>query len=457
MDGLVDHETSTPGIAEGRLRPGGTSVAGSDIADDELESMRQLCGLLGDPQHAAPVILVTGTNGKGTVATLLTRLLMASGLTVGTTTSPDLGSVLQRVMLDDEPLEAEVLSEALEAVQLAAGALEAPPTRFEALIAAAYRSFADAAVEVMVVEVGMLGRSDATNVADAQVAVVTNIGRDHTPGGPGWEQQVAAAKAGIVRRESTVVLGGLDDELAAVIEAEGPERVVRVGHGLEVDGDQLAVGGHQAELRTEWGIHPEVFVPAFGSWVAPNALLAVAAAEAFFDRALDDEVIDEAFAGVRLRGRAEVLARQPLIILDSAHNPEAVMALADTLSTEFDVVGSRMAVVGLLVGRDPRLIAEALVQARLDSVILTSPPSPRAADLADVVAAFTAAGLSVESVVDPETALARAMRHTEEEDLLVVAGSMTLLPLARDVIEAILEVDGRGSGQGPEPEFLEPD
>ncbi len=208
MDGLVDHETSTPGIAEGRLRPGGTSVAGSDIADDELESMRQLCGLLGDPQHAAPVILVTGTNGKGTVATLLTRLLMASGLTVGTTTSPDLGSVLQRVMLDDEPLEAEVLSEALEAVQLAAGALEAPPTRFEALIAAAYRSFADAAVEVMVVEVGMLGRSDATNVADAQVAVVTNIGRDHTPGGPGWEQQVAAAKAGIVRRESTVVLGG---------------------------------------------------------------------------------------------------------------------------------------------------------------------------------------------------------------------------------------------------------
>ena len=181
------------------------------------------------------------------------------------------------------------------------------------------------------------------------------------------------------------------------------------------------------------------------------------AAEAFFDRALDDEVIDEAFAGVRLRGRAEVLARQPLIILDSAHNPEAVMALADTLSTEFDVVGSRMAVVGLLVGRDPRLIAEALVQARLDSVILTSPPSPRAADLAEVVAAFTAAGLSVESVVDPETALARAMRHTEEEDLLVVAGSMTLLPLARDVIEAILEVDGRGSGQGPEPEFLEPD
>lgn len=264
--------------------------------------MRQLCGLLGDPQHAAPVILVTGTNGKGTVATLLTRLLMASGLTVGTTTSPDLGSVLQRVMLDDEPLEAEVLSEALEAVQLAAGALEAPPTRFEALIAAAYRSFADAAVEVMVVEVGMLGRSDATNVADAQVAVVTNIGRDHTPGGPGWEQQVAAAKAGIVRRESTVVLGGMDDELAAVIEAEGLS-VVRVGHGLEVDGDQLAVGGHQAELRTEWGIHPEVFVPAFGSWVAPNVLLAVAAAEAFFDRALDDEVIDEAFAGVRLRGR----------------------------------------------------------------------------------------------------------------------------------------------------------
>lgn len=416
--------------------------------------MARLCALLGDPQTAAPTIMITGTNGKGTVATLLTRLLMASGLTVGTTTSPDLGSVLERVALDDEAIEADALGEALVAVQLAADALDEPPSRFEALIAAAFRAFADAAVEVMVVEVGMLGRSDATNVADAQVAVVTNVGRDHTPGGPGWEQQVATAKAGILRSEATAVLGPMTDDVAAVFEAEGPERVVRVGQGLGIDGDQLAVGGHQLVLRTEWGIHPEVFVPAHGAWVGDGALLAVAAAEAFFDRALADEVIDEAFAGVRLRGRAEVISRQPLIILDAAHNPDAAAALADTLSSEFDVVGSRLAVVGLLAGRDPGAIAEALVEARLDSVILTSPPSPRAADLAEVTQAFRSAGLSVESVVDPETALARAMRHTEEEDLLVVAGSMTLLPLARDVIEAILEVAGH---DGPEPEFVEPD
>ena len=441
------------------MRPGGPTVAGSDASGDELEPMRRLCALLGDPQQAAPVILITGTNGKGTVATLLTRLLMASGLTVGTTTSPDLGSVLDRVALDDEPIEAEALGEALDAVQLASEALDEPPTRFEALIAAAYRAFADAAVEVMVVEVGMLGRDDATNVADADVAVVTNVGRDHTPGGPGWEQQVATAKAGIVRADATVVLGSMSDEVAAVIEAEGPARVVRVGQGLAVEDDRLAVGGHHGELRTEWGIHPEVFVPAYGAWVAESALLAVAAAEAFFDRALADEVIDEAFVGVRLRGRAEVIARQPLIILDAAHNPDAMASLADTLSTEFDVIGSRLAVVGLLAGRDPSAIAEALLEARLDSVILTSPPSPRAADLAEVTEAFRSAGLSVESVVDPETALARAMRHTEEEDLLVVAGSMTLLPLARDVIEAILEVAGHGSDgrDGPDPEFLEPD
>ena len=441
------------------MRPGGPTVAGSDASGDELEPMRRLCALLGDPQQAAPVILITGTNGKGTVATLLTRLLMASGLTVGTTTSPDLGSVLDRVALDDEPIEAEALGEALDAVQLASEALDEPPTRFEALIAAAYRAFADAAVEVMVVEVGMLGRDDATNVADADVAVVTNVGRDHTPGGPGWEQQVATAKAGIVRADATVVLGSMSDEVAAVIEAEGPARVVRVGQGMAVEDDRLAVGGHHGELRTEWGIHPEVFVPAYGAWVAESALLAVAAAEAFFDRALADEVIDEAFVGVRLRGRAEVIARQPLIILDAAHNPGAMASLADTLSTEFDVIGSRLAVVGLLAGRDPSAIAEALLEARLDSVILTSPPSPRAADLAEVTEAFRSAGLSVESVVDPETALARAMRHTEEEDLLVVAGSMTLLPLARDVIEAILEVAGHGSDgrDGPDPEFLEPD
>ncbi len=415
--------------------------------------MRRLCALLGDPQHAYPVIMITGTNGKGTVATLLTRLLMASGLTVGTTTSPDLGSVLERVALDDEPVEADVLGEALEAVALAAQAMDVPPTRFEALIAAAYRTFADAAVEVVVAEVGMLGRDDATNVADAAVAIVTNIGRDHSPDGPGWEQAVATAKAGIVRPDATLVLGPMRDDLASVIEAEGPARTVRVGDGLRVDGELVAIGGRQAELRTEWGIHPEVFVPAFGSWVAGAALLAVAAAEAFFDRALADEVIAEAFVGVKLRGRAEVISHQPLVILDSAHNPDAASALAETLSEEFDVIGARLAVVGLLAGRDPRAFADALLGARLDSVILTRPPSPRAAELAPVVEAFVEAGLSVESVADPETALARAMRHTDEEDLLVIAGSMTLLPLARDVIEAILDV----VADAVEPEFHEPD
>jgi len=166
-----------------------------------------------------------------------------------------------------------------------------------------------------------------------------------------------------------------------------------------------------------------------------------------------DEVIDEAFAGVKLRGRAEVISHQPLVILDAAHNPDAAQALGETLSDEFDVIGARLAVVGLLAGRDPLAYAQALLGARLDSVIITQPPSPRAAELAPVVEAFTSAGLSVESVADPETALARAMRHTDEEDLLVVAGSMTLLPLARDVIEAILEV----AADAVEPEFHEPD
>ena len=187
--------------------------------------------------------------------------------------------------------------------------------------------------------------------------------------------------------------------------------------------------------------------------MAGAALLAVAAAEAFFDRAVADEVIDEAFAGVKLRGRAEVISHQPLVILDAAHNPDAAQALGETLSEEFDVIGARLAVVGLLAGRDPLAYAQALLGARLDSVIITQPPSPRAAELAPVVEAFTSAGLSVESVADPETALARAMRHTDEEDLLVVAGSMTLLPLARDVIEAILEV----AADAVEPEFHEPD
>ncbi|MEZ5381793.1 MAG: Mur ligase family protein [Microthrixaceae bacterium] len=435
----MDHESTSPGIAEGRLRHGGPPVAGSAGADDTLEDMRALMGLLGNPQDAAPVIIITGTNGKGTVATLLTRLLMASGLTVGTTTSPDLGRVSERIALDGEPVEPEALAEALASVQMAAAALDEQPSRFEAIVAAAYRSFADAAVEVMVVEVGMLGRADATNVADAEVAVITNVGRDHTPGGAGWELEVATAKAGVVRPEATVVLGPVSDPVADVVAAEGPARTIRVGHGLSVGEDRPAVGGHQVELHTEWGVHAEVFVPAFGSWVGTSALLAVAAAEAFFDRALDDEVIDEAFTGARLPGRAEVISRHPLVLLDAAHNPDAASALAETLRDEFDVVGSAIAVVGLLAGRDLVAFAGALREAGLDSVICTTPPSPRAAPLSEVAAAFEAAGIATESVTDPETALARAMRHTEEEDLLVVTGSMTLLPLARDIIEAILD------------------
>ena len=206
--------------------------------------MRELMALSGDPQLAVPVIHITGTNGKGAVAEMVSALVRAHGLVVGTYTSPHQERLNERICRDGEPIPDAELAEVLSSLAVIEPLLAERPSWFEVMTAAALRWFAEAPVDVAVVEVGLLGRYDATNVVDAQVAVVTSIGGDHTDFAPGWERAVAGEKAGIITPASTAVLGRVADDLVELFAAEGPARLVRHGVDFDVDEDRLALGGH---------------------------------------------------------------------------------------------------------------------------------------------------------------------------------------------------------------------
>src|SRR5690606_23293978 len=255
----------------------------------------------------------------------------------------------------------------------------------------------------------LLGRYDATNVAEATVAVATSIGADHTDLAPGWELAVATEKAGIVGPTSTAVLGRLPDELAGAFEAEGPERLVRLGRDFDVLDDRIAVGGHVVDLQGLHGRHEEVFLPVHGRHQVDNAAVALAAVESFFDRELAADAVEAAFASVELPGRFEVAGHSPLVVLDGAHNPDALAALVRTLEEEFSTLGSRVLVFGMLAGRDP--------------------------DAAELAAVCERKGLPSEHVADPTAAVARALAVAAEEDLVAVTGSFRLVAPARAVLQ----------------------
>ena len=246
------------------------------------------------------------------------------------------------------------------------------PSYFEACTAAAFRWFADIAVDVAVVEVGLLGRWDATNVVDAQVAVITNIGMDHNEfAGPTLED-VAREKAGIIKPNSAAVIGETEPELVDVLSAEpAATRLVR-NVDFETAGNQLAVGGRFVDIRTPTTIYPEVFVPLHGAHQGDNASIALTAAEAFFASPLALDVVTEGFAAVVMPGRFEVLGYQPLVIVDGAHNPAGADSCAHVFFDDFAPEGRRILVVGTL--REPTAMLEALRADEFDVVVACTAP-----------------------------------------------------------------------------------
>lgn len=407
-----------------------------------LEPMRDLLGVLGDPHLAYRTIHITGTNGKGSTARVASALIQATDLSVGTYTSPNIERINERLMWGGELISDEDFGQVIGLLAGVESLLERAPSRFELLTAAAFVWFAELAVDVAVVEVGLLGRYDATNVIDGDVAIVTNIGKDHTDGAEGWRQAIANEKAGIIKPTSHVILGSPMDDLKPIFEAEGPTALWTAGDEFRVESNLLAVGGRSIDLVTPAAEYDELFVPFHGAHQGDNVATAIAAVEAFFGRAIERDLVEFALAGVELPARFEVVGREPVMIVDGAHNPDGARAVSETLQEAFARLGSWVLVIGLVGAKDPREMLEAFGAIDFDAVICCEADWSRSVPAADIAAAAAGLGLSAEVVKDPTEAVARALAVTADNDLIFVTGTHYIAADARAVARAVA---------GPEP------
>lgn len=403
-----------------------------------LEKMRELVAVAGDPQTAYPVIHITGTNGKGSVARMISALLVEHGLSVGTYTSPHLERINERLAWNLEPISDDAFAEVIDELATLEPLLESAPSYFELLTAAAFSWFADVAVDVAVIEVGMLGRFDATNVAEATVAVITNIGRDHTNAEGDWRTAVASEKAGIITPASTLVLAQANSDLLPVYEAEGPADILQIGDDFEATTELAAFGGRLFGVRTPRDDYDDLYLPLYGSHQTTNAATALVATEAFFARGLDHETVSQAFAKVTVPGRFEVLHRNPLVVLDGAHNVDGAQRTADTLFGEFELAGRLVMVVGFLRGRDVAEMLGALRADRADLLISCTPDSPRAIAADEVAAVARGVPVVTEVVHDVGEAVSRAIAIAADEDAVLVTGSLYVAGAARTALADLL-------------------
>jgi dihydrofolate synthase / folylpolyglutamate synthase len=415
-----------------------------------LDRIGALMDVLGEPQTAYPVVLIAGTNGKTSTARMVEAVLRGFGLRTGRYTSPHLESMLERIALDGEPLSAEQFVAAYDEiapyVELVDSRNDIPLSYFEVLTGMAYAAFADAPVDVAVVEVGMGGSWDATNVADAQVPVVMPIALDHTDYLGSTVDDIAVEKAGIVKHDALAVLA--QQQSLAAAEAV-LRRTVDVGATVAREGIEfgllrrdVAVGGQMLDLQGIGGNYEDVFLPLHGPHQAHNAACALAAAEAFLGggrERIDVDVVRQAFAGVTSPGRLEVVRRSPTVLLDAAHNPAGAAATTAAIHDAFTFT-RLIGVIAVLAGKDARGILEAL-EPVLAEVVVTQNSSPRAlpADELAALAVDVFGADRVEVVPRMDDALDNAVTLAEEEgDLggagVLVTGSIVTVGDARTLL-----------------------
>lgn len=327
--------------------------------EPSLDRIRAFTELLGDPQHAYPVIHLTGTNGKTSTARMIETFLLTMGLRTGRFTSPHLQKMSERIVLDGEPLSDEAFVTAFNDVapytHLVDSSSEFPLSFFETVVGMAYAAFADAPVDVAVVEVGMGGAWDATNVADGAVAVVLPISVDHASYLGDSPADIAIEKAGIIKAGSTAIIAEQRPEVLDVLLARAAEvgaTLLREGEDFGVEHRVAAVGGQVVTLRGLRATYEDVFIPLYGEHQAQNAAIALAAVEAFAGPdALAADVVEEAFAAVTSPGRLEVVRRSPTIVLDAAHNPHGAAAAAAALDDSF-AFSPLIGVMGVMADKD---------------------------------------------------------------------------------------------------------
>ena len=436
-----------------------------------LDRIATLVSLLGDPQRAFPIIHITGTNGKTSTARMIDALLRERGLRTGRFTSPHLVSMRERVCIDGEPLDPErfvtLYREILPYVQLTDERHGVPLSFFEALTGMAFAAFADAPVDVAIVEVGLGGTWDATNVADGVVAVVGPVAIDHTQYLGDTVEEIAAEKAGIIKPGALAVLAQQSLPAAEVLlrrVSEAGATVAREGIEFGVLERDIALGGQQLTLRGLNGTYPDVFLPLFGLHQAGNAACALAAVEGFAGvgdagpdgRApLDPELVRQAFAGLRSPGRLEVLRRSPTVIVDAAHNPAGMAASAAALTEAFSfprLVG----VLAVSADKDVTGILDEL-EPVLDDLVVTRNSSDRSIspdELAGLaVDVFGADRVQVAERMDDAIEMAVTLADEAPETALpggggvLVTGSVITAGDARQLLRP-----GAGTGDAPRPD-----
>ena len=403
-----------------------------------LDVMRGLVACMGDPQQDVRTIHVTGTNGKGSVAAMAASLLDALGLRVGVYSSPHVDTIRERLAIGGTIIEEEEFANLIGDLARYAEAASETPSYFELMTAAALLWFANEAVDVAVVEVGLLGRFDATNVVESDVAVVTNIGRDHTDGQGDWRRAIAGEKAGIVRAGRPLVLGETAIDVRDLFLAEQPDPLFECGRDFGVTATQMAVGGLQVDLFGPHGRYDEVFVSLLGAHQADNAAVALAAVEAFVGAPLGEEVVEQGFGTVRLPGRLEVAATGPLVLLDGAHNQEAARAVAEAVPEIFfegHAAGRRIIVFGALGPREPSEMLEELAVLAPELVVTCTAPSPRSVSADRLAELARGLGLDAEPVSAVGDAVRLAVTLADEDDMVLVTGSFYVLAPAREALE----------------------
>jgi dihydrofolate synthase / folylpolyglutamate synthase len=409
-------------------------LADSRLAVPTLERIRKLMDISGDPQRQYPIIHLTGTNGKTSTARITSQLLAAKGLSVGTFTSPHLQHINERIAANGEPISDEALAEELSAVAVLEPLTGEHLSWFDILTGVAYRWFADVPVHAAVVEVGLGGLWDSTNIADGEVAVVTNVGMDHIEFlGPNQED-IAREKSGIVKPGSTLILGETRPHLAQIFRDAGPAATWERGVDFACVRNQLAVGGRVLDIRTPGATYDGVFLALHGAHQGENFACGLAAAEAFFGAPIESDLVAEAAATVRAPGKVEVVAREPLMILDGVKNPEGAKAGMAAIDEEFAGVASRILVVGLLRTHDPKEMLEALDVRRARVLVACPAPSPRTYPPEELAAAAADLGIQVlvaDSVAD---AIELAREAAAKEDLILVTGSLYVVGAAREVL-----------------------
>jgi dihydrofolate synthase/folylpolyglutamate synthase len=420
-----------------------------------LDRITRLAELLDHPERTAPAIHLTGTNGKTTTARMVASLLAAFGVGAGVYTSPHLQDVRERVATATRLISPEEFAETWAYLEPFLAevdrASDQPVTFYEALTALAFTWFAELPVDAQVVEVGMGGTWDATNLVHGEVAIVNRVALDHPELGD-TPAAVATEKAGIIKRGATVVSQEQDGDALAVIAdraARQEARLLLAGRDFAVERRRQAVGGQLLGLRTPSGVVPDVLVPLHGRHQADNAAGALVAVEAFLGahegswgpgtdapaserRLLDPDTVRAGFAAVTSPGRLEVVSRQPLVLLDGAHNPAGARALATALLEEF-VVDRRTLVVACLADKDLRGILEGLAPAT-GRLIVTTNRSPRAAPAERLRKEAEALGLRAEVAPDVASAARRAIDEAGETEAVVVTGSLYTVGEARELL-----------------------